>query len=120
MVLLLFNIDASAGHLLGKLTFLPGGKDGCVICEGDVSEEPGRRSRSELVPGIGLWEGEQRSGKDFVRAGLLPGLLPRGGTGSGPHINSVKAGFWSASLVVKPKQKDEPSVATAWGSFVSL
>lgn len=42
------------------------------------------------------------------------------GTGSGPHINSVKAGFWSASLVVKPNQKDEPSVATAWGSFVTL
>lgn len=76
MVLLLFNIDASAGQLLGKLAFLSGGKDGCVICEGDVSEEP--RSRSELLPGIGLWEGEWRAGKDFVRAGLLRGLLPRG------------------------------------------
>lgn len=76
MVLLLFNIDASAGQLLGKLAFLSGGKDGCVICEGDMSEELGRRSRSELLPGIGLWEGEWRGGKDFVRAGLLLGLLP--------------------------------------------
>ncbi|RLV88886.1 hypothetical protein DV515_00015206 [Chloebia gouldiae] len=42
MVLLLFNIDASAGQLLGKLAFLSGGKDGCVICEGDVSEKPRR------------------------------------------------------------------------------
>lgn len=80
MVLLLFNIDASAGQLLGKLAFLSGGKDGCVICEGDVSKEPGR-SRSELLPGIGLWEGEWRDGKDFVRAGLLPRLLPRGARG---------------------------------------
>lgn len=64
MVLLLFNIAASAGRLLGKLAFVSGGKDGAGICRGDVSEEPGRRTRSELLPAIGLWEGS----KDFVRA----------------------------------------------------
>lgn len=67
MVLLLFNIDASAGQLLGKLAFLSGGKDGCVICEGDVSEEP--RSRSELLPGIGLWEGS--GGVAEILSGLV-------------------------------------------------
>lgn len=117
MVLLLFNIAASAGQLLGKLAFLAGGKDGCVICEGDVSEEPGRRSRSELLPEIGRGvEGWQR----FCQGCFASRFAALRGTGSGPHTNAVKAEFWSPSLVVKPKQMDEPSVATAWGSFVTL
>lgn len=40
LLLLLFNIDASAGQLPGKLAFVSGGKDGGGVCEGDVSEEP--------------------------------------------------------------------------------